>query len=124
MLFAKGLAWNIDSCSQINLWEDRWILGKYTLKELVHGPLDKEDSNKSLSHIIPNKKWNLRALQYHLPPKINTYIKQTYIPFSYNARDTFFWKETEDGNFTTKSAYMISLKLSETNPLLRSFDHN
>lgn len=51
-------------------------------------------------------------------------VSQTYIPISDNTNDTFFWKEREDENFTTKSAYNLFIKLSETNLSISNFDHN
>lgn len=75
-------------------------------------------------HVINNKLWNIDALSYNLPPTISDLVTQTYIPFSDNTNNTFFWKETEDGNFSRKSTSNLFIKLIETNPNINNYNHN
>ncbi|KAK4707286.1 hypothetical protein R3W88_033133 [Solanum pinnatisectum] len=53
-LFHKGLSWNVENGNKIKIWDDNWIEALYSLCKVIEGPLNKNDSNASVSQLIIN----------------------------------------------------------------------
>lgn len=66
--------------------------------------------------IISNHSWFLDKLSLSLHFDTIELINCIYIPFSTNKLDQSLWNQTSLGNFTTKSAYLLLLQITNQLP--------
>ncbi|KAL2920678.1 hypothetical protein RDABS01_012169 [Bienertia sinuspersici] len=58
-LLKKSLRWEIGSGKNINFWNDWWI-GPKPLRQMCSGPLQEEEENWTVAHVLNNdKQWSL-----------------------------------------------------------------
>nr|POE44776.1 hypothetical protein CFP56_77279 [Quercus suber] len=88
---------------------DSWIHGQ-ALRELVEGPLTREDMQLTIAEFRSNFEWKWEALSFVLPPCIKEKIRAIPIREFGSGEDNLMWKFTKDGDFSTNSAYQSILK--------------
>ena len=94
---------------------DNWVRGQ-SLRELIEGPLTRDDMRFTIADFRDNNDWKWESLSFVLPPSIKEKIQA--IPFQdYGSReDMLLWKFTKDGDFYSNSAYVsILADLGEIN---------
>ena len=80
-----------------------------SLRELIEGPLTRDDMRFTIADFRDNNDWKWESLSFVLPPSIKEKIQA--IPFQdYGSReDMLLWKFTKDGDFSSNSAYVSIL---------------
>lgn len=116
-LFQAGFSWRLGDGITINLWNDNWLPNNNCLRKSIQGPLTYLEEQLIVSLIISNHSWFLDRISLSLPYEIIDKINRTYILFSTHKPDHSFWNQTTLGNFTTKSAYLSQLQITNQLPL-------
>lgn len=81
------------------------------LRKLIQGPLQHKEEQQIVSSILTNHSWYLDRLLLTLHRDAVDQIKNIYIPFS-TKPDHSFRNQTPLDNFTTKSAYLFQLQVT------------
>jgi len=123
-LFHKGLSWNVGNGNKIKIWDDNWIEASYSLRKVIEGPLNKNDSNASVSQLIINNNWDLSKLSFEIPRTISEAIQNTYIQTSPRKSDNYYWNTSNDGDFSTKGVYDIYLSVTCNPSINKNINHN
>lgn len=63
-----------------------------------------------LNELLTDNNWNYSCLSFVIPSKVKQSIENTYIQTHSHKIDTFFWNNSKDGLFNTKSAYAMYLQ--------------
>lgn len=100
-----------------NFWNDHWL--NIPLRSQFIGPLQKNEENRKLESIISvinnNRSWDVRKLPFSLPNNITLQIASKPLSQKNNPlEDTLSWTLTENGSFTTKTAYLKIIQRSES----------
>ena len=103
--FAKGICWGIGNGSRKSVWIDNWIKGQ-SLRELIEGPLSRNDMKLAIADIRDNHEWNWENLSFVLPSTIKDKIRVVPCQEFVDENDVILWKHTKDGEFTVNSAYL------------------
>lgn len=111
-LFQAGLSWNIGDGTKINLWNDNWLPNHNCLCKTIQVLLPHKEEQLTVSSILSNHSWLLDRLSLSLHPDTVAQINHIYISFSTNKPDQSFWNQTSLGNFTSKSAYLLQLQIT------------
>ena len=113
--YKDSLSWNPGSGKEINFWKDKWI-GDYPLRELLIGPLDKGEEEKTLAEKAKNNRIELDTLPQNLP-KIFKDLVQT-ITLS-NDQDLLVSSWTNKGKFSNKASltHIQGIRQKNTKPL-------
>ncbi|KAK9990920.1 hypothetical protein SO802_025905 [Lithocarpus litseifolius] len=88
--FAKGICWGIGNGSRKSVWIDNWIKGQ-SLRDLIEGPLTRNDMKLTIADIRDNHEWNWGNLSFVLPSIIKDKIRS--VPCQE------FGDETDSGRF-------------------------
>nr|POE68772.1 hypothetical protein CFP56_53914 [Quercus suber] len=84
---------------------DSWIC-RQSLRELIKGPLKREDMQLTIVDFWDNNDWRWESLSFALPPCIKEKIRAIPVQEFGIGEDVLMWKFTKDGNFSTNSAYL------------------
>uniref|UniRef100_A0A2N9FQ21 Reverse transcriptase domain-containing protein n=1 Tax=Fagus sylvatica TaxID=28930 RepID=A0A2N9FQ21_FAGSY len=104
----KGKRWVIQNGKTINFWHDNW-LDPGPLRQLISGPLLPHESEQKICELWDSHgEWDLRHLSFQLPDDITRLISATSRPITPILEDSFCWKPTSNGQFSSKSAYLIA----------------
>ncbi|KAK9992498.1 hypothetical protein SO802_027483 [Lithocarpus litseifolius] len=103
--FAKGICWGIGNGSRKSVWIDNWIKGQ-SLRDLIEGPLTRNDMKLTIADIRDNHEWNWENLSFVLPPIIKDKIRAVPCQEFGDEKEVILWKHTKDGEFTVNSAYL------------------
>ncbi|KAL0013724.1 hypothetical protein SO802_000793 [Lithocarpus litseifolius] len=103
--FSKGIWWRTGNSSKKSIWMDNWICGQ-PLKELIEGPLTREDMQLTIANFRINNDWRWESLSFALPPCIKEKIRAIPVQEFGIGKDVLMWKFTKDGDFSTNSAYL------------------
>ena len=96
------------------MWLDKWVKGQ-SLRELIEGPLTREDMSCAIVDFCENNDWKWKSLSFVLPPSIREKIQAIPMQEFGSGEDMLLWKYTKDGDFSTNSAYLsIVSELGET----------
>lgn len=104
-MYQKGISWNISDGMKIHLWDDNRIEASHSLRQVTHNPIHKSEIN-------------LLVITFDNPLDMKASIITTYTQKSSHKIDTYFWNQSVDGKFNTKSVY--ELYLSNTRHPYRS----
>lgn len=105
----------------ISFWEDGWCTPK-PLRELIHGPFPANESIRKVSSLINGNTWSICSLPFIIPEDIHYKILSIHIPLE-NKPHKLTWRLTQNGRFTTSSAYK-SLQHPDNLPLHTSSKSN
>ena len=103
--FVKGICWGVGNGSKKSVWIDNWIKGQ-CLRELIEGPLTRNDMNLAIANIRDNHEWNWENLSFALPPIIKDKIRVVPCQEFSDEKDVIMWKHMKDGVFIVNSAYL------------------
>ena len=103
--FSKGIWWRVGNNSKKSVWMDNWICGQ-PLRELIEGPLTKEDLHLIIVDFRTNNDWRWESLSFALLPCIKEIIRAIPVQEFGIGEDVLMWKFTKDGDFSTSSAYL------------------
>lgn len=106
-LFNDNILWILGNGEKIEFWNDHWI-GNYTIRSLIHGPLNRGEQSIRVKDCIVNRTWNLNCISFNLPTHILALIDHMHIHT--NHRKDFPTSLLEaNGRFNTKISYNICL---------------
>ena len=115
LFFSNGIWWRVGQDSKKNVWLDNWVRGQ-SLRELIEGPLTREDMRCEIADFRENNSWKWESLSFDLPFSIREKIQAIPMQEFGGGEDMLLWKYTRDGEFSTNSAYQkIISNLGETN---------
>ncbi|KAK4340244.1 hypothetical protein RND71_041706 [Anisodus tanguticus] len=66
----KGTAWDPGNGMLIKLWDFQWIPDTPPLRSVVHGPLNKLDSEQNLAFLWDGNNWDWSKLSFEIPQEI------------------------------------------------------
>lgn len=78
-----------------------------TLRNLIQGPLKKEEVDMNVKSIIQDGYFNISKLSFELPEDITQKIHSTYIQQFQLSRDKIIWNSSGYNSFSIKAAYAI-----------------
>lgn len=114
-LFNSCIRWLPTNGKSINLWYDNWL--SKTLRNKLVGPLPKTEEERKVSSIIRGNQnfgnhnfnhWNLNKLPFCLPKDLRLEILFQPLPTHNSSQeDKLIWNLTQNGSFTSKSAYLF-----------------
>lgn len=120
--FMSNLKWQIGNDETIHLWEDCWDVNEKPLTNLLIQPLDNNFCQRRASDFINgNGNWDISVLREFLPEHVVVKIQILPPPRIIDPNDSFFWKPTADGVFSTKSTY-LAIKHTSNNSSTCDFD--
>ena len=107
--FEEGICWGVGNGEKIKVRTDCWVKGQ-SLRELVQGPLTRPESETVVADFMYSggRGWNWEAISFDLPQGIKDKIRATPCQQAGRAEDIIIWKFSNDGNFSTKSAYDLA----------------
>ena len=73
-IFSKGIWWRVGSESRKSVWMDKWIRGQ-SFKELIEGPLTREDMKLTIADFRVNNDWKWETLSFVLPLSVKEIIR-------------------------------------------------
>lgn len=101
------IKWNVSVDSQIKFWDDFWVGEHGPLKYLSFSPIRSQDVSKPISDYANNDgSWRWSLFQHLLPTDVLrrlssfTFLEDPQSP-------PCSWALTDNGKFTTKSAYRV-----------------
>lgn len=109
-LLYKGITQNVGNGNNTRIWEYNWIETTCSLRQTIQGPLNRNESNLLLNELLTDNNWNVSCLSLVFPSKVKQYIENTYIQTHSHKTNTFFWNNSNDSLFNTKSAYAMYLQ--------------
>lgn len=113
--FSNGIWWRVGQDSKKNVWLDNWVRGQ-SLRELIEGPLTREDMKCEIADLRENNSWKWESLSFDLPLSIRDKIQAIPMQEFGGGEDMLLWKFTKDGEFSTNSTYLKIISNSgETN---------
>lgn len=71
-IFSKGIWWRVRNGSRKNVWVDNWVRG--SLRELIEGPLTREDMMLTIADFQDNIDWKWETLSFVLHPWVKEKI--------------------------------------------------
>lgn len=119
-VFKEGMKWILGHESKLNFWRDNW-LDFGPLRSIIHGLIPQESFNLKVSNVISPHGWNRSVIPFNLPPDIKESIQAVSIPIATRSTNRLVWKGSSKGAFSSKSAYLIATKPTETNSFSRSW---
>ena len=99
-VFSKGIWWRVGNNSRKSVWMDSWIRGQ-ALRELIEGPLTREDMQLTIADFRGNFEWKWESLSFVLPSYIKEKFRAVPIQEFGSGEDALMWKFTKDGDFST-----------------------
>ncbi|PKI45565.1 hypothetical protein CRG98_034083 [Punica granatum] len=106
-MWEKGGKWLIGDEISVRFWLDRWVGGK-PLRNIIYEPLPAHEEDRRVSFVMmPNCEWNFFSLPFDLPQSIRASIQGLPTSLSHDTPDSIIWGLSNDGNFSTKSAYLL-----------------
>lgn len=88
------MEWILGNDKRTSLWFHKWMSNGKTLREQIHGPLEKNDHLATVSKILADQNsLNLQSLSFDLPKHILHKITSIYR--SPNKNDTTMWKSSK-----------------------------
>ncbi|GLT46248.1 hypothetical protein SLA2020_200190 [Shorea laevis] len=106
-LFLQGIKWIPIHGRNISFWKDCWVLDA-PLNSILCGPLNENDEELRVADVFPLASFNSSLISYPLPDTILDTIRAVPIPKVVVGQDSFSWKGSRDGSFSTKGAYMFA----------------
>lgn len=82
---------------------DRWIGGQ-SLRELIEGPLTREEGNLTVSNVHIRQEWRWDVISFELPAMLKDRVRDVPVQ-EFGKEDVMMQKHTKDGGFTTNSTY-------------------
>lgn len=89
------------------MWNDNWINGD-SLREMIEGPLRKGEQNLTIADLCCGQIWKWELISFDLPQPIKERIKVVPIQLHGSGRDTLMCKFSNNGEFTSSSAYRLA----------------
>ncbi|XP_065622950.1 uncharacterized protein LOC136064750 [Quercus suber] len=120
--FAKGICWGIGNGSRKSVWIDNWIKGQ-SLRELIEGPLTRNDMKLVIADIRDNHEWNWENLSFVLPSIIKDKIRAIPCQEFGDEKDVILWKHTKDGDIPIREVLAAKgINCSKLCPICREQD--
>lgn len=116
-VFEKGTCWNVGTNSNLKFWESKWVKGRM-VRELIEGPLTRHETDLTNTNMFQFERWCWEKISFELPSEILEKILAIPMQLLGEREDTLAWKTSQDGDFSTASAYELA-KPEDTN--LQSF---
>ena len=66
LILSEGIWWRVGNGSRKSVWVDNWIRGQ-SLRELIEGPLTREDMNLTIVDFRDNTDWKWENMSFVLP---------------------------------------------------------
>ncbi len=107
--FFEGIKWVVGDGKTINFWQDRWL----TDIPLIESVADKDSIDKSLlvcDLINSNKDWDRPKIFQLLIGKLRRRTIRTILEYNIptnDFQDRMYWKESNNGWFSTKSSVQL-----------------
>lgn len=98
-----GITYQIGSGKGVFFWTDVWTETS-PLRSSVYGPLPEHELTKRVSSYITAGSWHLHDLPFDCLTPFLYQIRSVILPME-EYEDKFFWRFTNTGTFSTKSAY-------------------
>uniref|UniRef100_A0A6N2N1I9 Reverse transcriptase zinc-binding domain-containing protein n=1 Tax=Salix viminalis TaxID=40686 RepID=A0A6N2N1I9_SALVM len=103
----QNVSWNLGEGKTVLFWKDSWLENNGPLINLINPGLQVDTINHTVANMVDrsgNWKWEEFA---HLLPMQTLMGIVGYIPPRQDAdADSMIWKQTSDGKFTVKTAYL------------------
>ncbi|KAF7844993.1 ribonuclease H [Senna tora] len=117
--FYKMVSWNIGNGSNINFWEDKWIVNCQSLKSQLGDNNGSNNGREMLNNYVDEiGQWKLQELEEKVPVEIIRKIVSIKPPDQLMGRDIPSWDPGKNGAFTIRSAYLAIKELKkETRPI-------
>lgn len=101
----ENLGKSIGNGQSTKLWKDSWISTEENLKPI--GPIRQEALDLTLADILTSDlKWNKRRIEELLPEFVPQIL--SIQPSTKGGDDSFIWRATSSGLYTTKSGYFAA----------------
>ena len=104
----KGSKWTIGSNSSLSFWFDKWM-GAGMVRELVEGPLNREEELLTIKDVTEDGDWNLGTLSFNFPASLLRNILCTPLRRFAAREDQRSWISSPSGGFDPKNAYLIAV---------------
>ena len=93
----KGSKWTIGSNSSLSFWFDKWM-GAGMVRELVEGPLNREEELLTIKDVTEDGDWNLGTLSFNFPASLlGTFYVLLYVDLQRGRiREVGFLAQVED----------------------------
>ena len=89
--FSNGIWWRVGQDSKKNVWLDNWVRGQ-SLRELIEGPLTREDMKCEIADLRENNSWKWESLSFDLPLSIRDKIQAIPMQEFGGGEDMLLWK--------------------------------
>nr|POF06080.1 putative ribonuclease h protein [Quercus suber] len=99
--------------ARTKVWLDRWLKGE-SLREMIQGPLSLRDNSLTVEELRDVDGWKLDLISFDLPDTIKNKIKALPLQEFGHKEDSLMWKYTRDAEFSTNSAYLLSIENKPT----------
>ncbi|CAI9094895.1 OLC1v1030725C1 [Oldenlandia corymbosa var. corymbosa] len=101
----EGARWSLGDGKMVRFWLDRWLGNQDTLISLARHPIPEEHLQLPVANFVSNGAWDWQAFQHLLPATCLMRLSAIAVPTGGVGDDKMYWGYSDDGGFTTKSAY-------------------
>lgn len=108
-IFSGGIYWGVGNGARTKVWLDRWLKGE-SLREIIQGPLSLRKNSLTVEKLRGVGGWKWDLISFDLLEIIKNKIKAVPILEFGHRDDSLMWKYTRDGDFSTNSSCLLSIK--------------
>lgn len=102
----SNLIWRVRDGATVRFWEGRWIPKLGLIKDLAISYVPEEELDKSIKSFVNHPgQWDINRIQSLLPTHVVDSIIAMKAPHAELSSDQLEWSCTNDGYFSTTSAY-------------------
>lgn len=83
-------------------------MGIGLLRNVISGPLTRDGVSLKISDFWCDNSWDLSKISFVLPPFIGNKVKSITLPWFSSGDDQAVWNFSVNGDFQSKSAYLLS----------------
>ncbi|GLU11404.1 hypothetical protein SLE2022_281540 [Rubroshorea leprosula] len=106
-LFQKGIKWVPYNGRSISFWNDCWVMDA-PLSNLLSGPISSQDRQLTVADAFVNGRFQPNKISYPIQEDLVRIISATPTAITSSSTDSFCWKGSSDGSFSSTSAYNLA----------------
>ncbi|KAH0645133.1 hypothetical protein KY284_033017 [Solanum tuberosum] len=101
----KAMEWRVHKKDKINFIRDKWIHHCGTIGQSIHGPFPESENHLKVREVYQNGEWNFDSLSFIIPEEMKVVIMSHMLSSDESKEDTLIWGLTNNGLFSTSTAY-------------------
>ncbi|GKV30099.1 hypothetical protein SLEP1_g38957 [Rubroshorea leprosula] len=106
-LFQKGIKWVPYNGRSISFWNDCWVMDA-PLSNLLSGPISSQDRQLTVADAFVNRRFQPNNISYPIEEDLVRIISTTPTAITSSNTDSFCWKGSSDGSFSSTFAYNLA----------------